>query len=554
MPVVSPSDAGLVAPDPPPLAAPGGQAAGRRAPRSLRLTAAVIAGLFALPLAYLALRSLSSGGYWAATLSATTRTPLLLSVLLASAVSAGAALLGTSAAWLVTRTDVPGRRLWRVLLPLPLVIPSFIGAFSLIAAFAPGGLVLEALAPLGITALPEIRGLPGAIAVLTLLTYPYVYLPVAARLGQLTPSLEEAARLLGRRPREAFFGVVLPQLRPAVLAGTLLVFLYVISDFGAVALLRVETFAVRIFLAYGSFDVPTGLALSLNLGLLAMLVVVIERVVGRHSRRVATGRVVRGLTVPLGRWRIAATAWVAGTVAFALLAPVSVLTYWAARGLLRGSSRASALAADPLALLQPALTTARLSVTAAVIAVVAVLPIAFLVVRYRARTGEVANALVLGGFALPGIALALALTFWTVRSPGLRWLYQTELLLVFAYVVHFGAQALRAAEVAVTSVPRRLEDAARALGAGRWRRLRMVDLPLMLPGLLAGAGLVLLSTMKELPATLLLAPPGVQTLATRIWTSTQDAYLADASLGSLLLIAMSALLTWMLVIRRSEAL
>src|SRR5680860_264278 len=553
MPVASPGDPALaIGESPPPESrhrrGPGG------APLLLRVLTLVVALLFALPLAYLLVRSTTGGGYLAATTSATTRTPLLLSLVLAGAVSAGAALLGTSTAWLVSRTDVPGRKLWRVLLPLPLVIPSFIGAFSLIAAFAPGGLVLRALSPLGITSLPEVRGLPGAIGVLTLLTYPYVYLPVAARLGQLTPSLEEAARLLGRRPRQVFFGVVLPQLRPAVLAGTLLVFLYVISDFGAVALLRVETFAVRIFLAYGAFDVPTGLALSLNLGLLALLVVVLERLAGRRSLRVATGRVVRGLTVPLGRWRPVATAWVGGTVTFALLAPVSVLTYWAGRGLLRGSSRASSLAADPTALIGPALTTARLSITAAVVAVVAVLPVAYLVVRHRNRTGEVANAVVLSGFALPGIALALALTFWTVSSPALRWVYQTEALLVFAYVVHFGAPALRAAEVAVTSVPPRLGDAARALGAGRWRRLRAVDLPLMLPGLLAGAGLVLLSTMKELPATLLLAPPGVQTLATRIWVSTQDAYLADASLGSLVLIALSALLTWVLVIRRSDAL
>lgn len=554
MPVASPAESPLLVGEP---SAPQPECNRRRrdtAPLLLRGATVAVAVLFAMPLAYLLIRSTTVGGYLDATMSATTRRPLLLSLALATAVSAAAALLGTSTAWLVTRTDVPGARLWRVLLPLPLVIPSFIGAFSLVAAFAPGGVVLRALQPLGVTSIPEVRGLPGAVMVLTLLTYPYVYLPVAARFGQLAPSLEEAGRVLGRTPRQTFFSVVLPQVRPAVLAGTLLVFLYVISDFGAVALLRVETFAVRIFLAYGSLDVATGLALSLNLGVLALLVVVLERLSGRRSLGLPTRRSARGLVVPLQRWRPLGTAWVAGTVAFALLAPVSVLMYWAGRGLLRGSSRASAVAADPSALIEPALTTARLGITAAALAVVAVLPVAYLVVRYRERTGEVANAVVLGGFALPGIALALALTFWTVRSPALRWLYQTEALLVFAYVVHFGAQALRAAEVAVTSVPAGLEDAARALGAGRWRRLWAVELPLMLPGLLAGAGLVLLSTMKELPATLLLAPPGVETLATRIWTSTEDAYLADASLGSLVLIALSALLTWTLVIRRSDAL
>jgi iron(III) transport system permease protein len=124
---------------------------------------------------------------------------------------------------------------------------------------------------------------------------------------------------------------------------------------------------------------------------------------------------------------------------------------------------------------------------------------------------------------------------------------------VFAYVVHFGSQALRAAQVAVAAVPARLDDAARTLGAGRVRRLLTVELPLALPGLLAGGGLVLLSTMKELPATLLLAPPGFETLATKIWNATEDAFLADASLAALLLLLLSGVLTWLLVVRRGDA-
>jgi len=107
--------------------------------------------------------------------------------------------------------------------------------------------------------------------------------------------------------------------------------------------------------------------------------------------------------------------------------------------------------------------------------------------------------------------------------------------------------------VAVAAVPSRLDDAARTLGAGRLRRLRTVDLPLATPGLLAGAGLVLLSTMKELPATLLLAPPGFETLATRIWNATEDAFLADASLAALALLLLSGVLTWFLVVRRGDA-
>lgn len=183
-----------------------------------------------------------------------------------------------------------------------------------------------------------------------------------------------------------------------------------------------------------------------------------------------------------------------------------------------------------------------------------VAPIAYLTARYRSRAGDAANAVVVGGFALPGLALALALAVVTLGAPSpIGRLYQTLPLLVFAYVVHFGAHALRTSQVAVAGVPRAVEDAARVLGAAGIARFVRVELPLMAPGLFAGAGLVLLSSMKELPASLLLAPAGFQTLAMKIWGATESAMFADAGLASLVLILVSGVLTWALVIRRGEA-
>ena len=156
-------------------------------------------------------------------------------------------MVGTGLAWLTVRTDLPGRRIWRILAPLPLVFPSFVGATALLAGFATGGLIEELLSPFGIDALPSVRGYRGAWLVLTLFTYPYVYLPVAARLSSLPPSLEESARLLGRSPWSVFRTVVLPQTSPAIWAGALLVFLYAISDFGAVALLGYDTLTEQIY-------------------------------------------------------------------------------------------------------------------------------------------------------------------------------------------------------------------------------------------------------------------------------------------------------------------
>jgi iron(III) transport system permease protein len=181
-----------------------------------------------------------------------------------------------------------------------------------------------------------------------------------------------------------------------------------------------------------------------------------------------------------------------------------------------------------------------------------VLPIAFLTVRHRSAVGESANAVIVSGFALPGLVLALSIVFFILQSPFSDRLYQTYALLVFAYAVHFGSQGLRASQVAVGGVPRRLENAAQSLGAGRARRLATVHLPLMRPGLLAGGGLVLLSTMKELPATLVLAPPGTDTLATRIWGATTDGFFAEAGLAALALLALAAVLTYAVTIRPSE--
>ena len=520
------------------------------APWWLQLGGGLIALAFALPLLWLFVRSTSLTGFAGALSFSRGLEPLRNSVVLAVAVSAATAVLGTAAAWVTVRTDVAGARLWRVLLPLPLVVPSFIGAFTLLAAFAPGGL-LDRLLPDAVT-LPRLGGFWGAFGVLTLLTYPYVLLPVSARLRDLPASLEESARLLNRGGWPTFTRVVLPQIRSAVLAGSLLVFLYTISDFGAVQLLRYDTLT-RVIYA-NRLDQATWAALSMQLAVLALAVVMAERVSLRRTHA-APGGGRRGLQLRLERWRWPATAAVGGLAVFSLIAPVSVLVFWALRGLLRGSARAAAVTSDPAALLGPLLNTALAGVAAALVSIVLVLPVAYLTARYRGTAAAGSNAVVVAGFALPGLVVALALASLTLRGPLMfAPLYQTLPLLIFAYTVHFGAQALRAAQVAVAAVPPRVGDAARMLGAGSVRRIVQVEIPLMLPGLGAGAGLVLLSTMKELPATLLLAPAGFTTLATRIWNATEDAFWSDASLASLVLVVLSGVLTWALVIRRFDAL
>ncbi len=511
---------------------------------------AAVAIVFAGPLVYLVYRNIRLGdAARSVLLSDTSLDPLRATVLLAVAVSVSAAVLGTSLAWLTTRTDLPLRRLWRWLAPLPLVFPSFVGAAALRAAFAPGGLLDELLTPLGVEELPTVRGFIGAWVVLTLFTYPYVFLPVAARFASLPPSLEESARLLGRRAPAVFRSVVLPQAAPAIWAGTLLVFLYSVSEFGAVATMGYRTLTTEIFRT-GISNPAKAASLGLVLAAVAVTVVAVERAANRRGHLVepvASGR--RALVVPLGRWRWPALGFVFVALGNALLGPTAVLGYWAGRGLVAGKTVDAASLGD---LGTPALNTALVGLASAALTVAVVLPVAYLTVRYRSRIGSVANALVVGGFALPGLVIALSLVFWVLEAPLVGGLYQSLPILLVAYGVHFGAQAMRAGQVAVASVPRRLGDAASVLGAGRARRLWTIDLPLMLPGLLAGAGLVLLSVMKELPATLLLRPTRLETLSVRIWDAVEAARWAQTGLASLVLVALSAVLTWVLVVRRAE--
>lgn len=520
---------------------------GRRAPGGLLLASLAVAAVFAAPLAHLVWENIQRGTDLIQTLrDEQAFDPLRRTLVLAATVSGVTSVVGTALAWLTIRTDLPLRRLWRAIVPLPLVIPSFVGALALLAAFAPGGLVDEMLSPLGVGSLPRIEGFWGATVVLSLLTYPYVYLPVAARLAALPPSLEESARSLGRSPWGVFRSIVVPQLSGAVWAGGLLVFLYTLSEFGAVQLLHYDTLTRAIY-STRLYQRDVSLALSLVLGLVALAVVIAERRVAR--RRLATEAVAVGRDVhrtPLGAWKAPAAAFVGLVVGIALVAPVAVLLHWTVRGL----AGSAVLRVDRL--VEPAITTGVLGLVTGVVAVAVVLPVAYLTTRYRSRAGDGANALVVSGFALPGLVVALALMSLVLAAPIVDRLYQTYTLLALAYIVHFGSQAMRTGQVAVSGVPRRVEDAARALGAGRVRRLITVELPLMRGGLVAGTGLVLLSTMKELPATLVLRPIGVETLATRVWGAATDGFYAEAGFAALVLLALAGALTGLLTARNLD--
>ena len=248
----------------------------RRPPKALVAVSGAVGLLFIAPFAYVVTQNLRLGADFGEILTdGDTWATLRRSFSLAIFVSVSAAVIGTGLAWTVVRTDVPFKKLLAVIAPLPLVFPSFVGATALISGFATGGLLEQIVEPAGIS-LPELRGFRAAWFVLTLFTYPYVYLPVAARLRHLPRSFEESGRILGRSPAEVFGTIVWPQIRTATSAGALLVFLYTISDFGAVELLRYDTFTRKIY-ANQLADRGTAMAFSLMLGIIALAVVAAER-------------------------------------------------------------------------------------------------------------------------------------------------------------------------------------------------------------------------------------------------------------------------------------
>lgn len=516
----------------------------RRPPLPLTAAAVTVVGLTLLPLVYLVVRATSGGREaWSVLTRRGTAELLLDTGGLVATVTVAAVVLGVALAWLVTRTDLPGRRALGIAAALPLVIPSYVAALSLLGAFGPRGLLQQLLAgPFGIERIPEIYGFPGAVVALTLSTYPYVYILTAAALRNADPALEEASASLGRSPLATFSRVTIPVVRPAVAAGGLLAALYALADFGAVSLMQYTSLTRAIYLQYRSlFDRTPAAILALVLIALTGIVLALEarsRRAGRyHTLGPGAARPAR--LVPLGRWRWPAFGAFTLTVLLFLGVPLTVLGYWLERAIsLRG----------PLELpWGPALGSLTTATAAAAAAAVAALPIAILAGRHRTRFTATLERLAYMPNALPGIVIALSLVFFGARyaSP----VYQTLGLLLFAYVVRFLPEALAGSSSALAAIDPKVEEAARGLGRSRLGVLLTVTLPLARSGILAGAALVFLSTMKELPATLLLRPIGFESLATEIWKETAVGAYSQAALPALSLIALSAPLVLVLVTR-----
>ncbi|MCA0900602.1 ABC transporter permease [Microbulbifer agarilyticus] len=428
----------------------------------------------------------------------------------------GSVLIGVPLAFVTAYVQFPMRRLWLVILAAPLAIPSYIGAFTIYAAFGRGGEIHNLL---GIP-LPAMDGLLGASLVMILYSFPFVMLTTRASLLSLDASLVNAARTLGMSLGMSLLRVVLPRVATGIAAGGLLVALYTLSDFGTPAIMRLDTFTRVIFVEYNAFGLSQAAMLSLQLLAIVGLVLFLESRV-RGSRE----KPGRHLTLwPNGwqRWLIGVA--VSPVILLAVVLPLAIFAVWLAR---EGSAGFD---------LRYAWNSVHASFLAAVCAVVLAIPVAHAAIAGRA--GRIMERVTYFGFGVPGIVMGTALVYVGLKLP---FLYQTLGLLVLCYVLRFLPLAVSSVRSTAEGLDSSLVKAARVLGASPREAFQRVTLPLTMRGMIAGAALVFLEAMRELPATLMLGPTGFETLATYLWRVYEAGYFGRAAIPGLLLVLMSAL-------------
>ncbi len=480
------------------------------------MAGATVALLALVPLGYVVSASVAIGPTDLWQLLARPRIGELLrnTVTLALACMAATAVLGVALAVLVERTDLPARRMWHGLLVAPLAVPAFVNGYAWVSLDS------------------SVNGFTGAFLVVTLSYYPLVYLPVVAVLRRLDPALEESAWSLGHSRTHSFRSVVLPQLRPALLGGALLVGLHLLAEFGALSLLRFPTFTTAIYDQYGStFNGSAATAMAGVLVLLCLFLLLAElRLRGdRRYARLGRGAARMSAPAPLGPARWPLVGAVGAVVVLAVGVPAFSLVRWLAVG---------TSTEFPLGELGSALaSTVSLALAGALVTTVAAVPVVWLAVRHRGWASTLIERSTYVANALPGIVVGLALVVASLRLVPV--VYQTAALLVVAYTILFLPRAVVTVRAGLEQAPVVLDDVAHSLGVGPLQTARRVTLPLIAPSLGAGAALVFLAISTELTATLMLSPIGTRTLATEFWSASSELRYGAASPYALLLVLVS---------------
>ncbi|SIQ63627.1 iron(III) transport system permease protein [Alkalispirochaeta americana] len=507
-----------------------------RAPFLLYLPPGMIALAMVVPLGYLLLRTLEADPGHLADLIWRGRSWILLrnTLQLTAAVVAGTTAISLPLAWLLTRTDLPGAKTITIAAVLPLAVPGYVMAYALLSLGGQNGLAASLGFPL-----QRLSGLAGAATALTLYAFPYTFLNLRSAFLSLDPGLEEAARSLGYSPWRVFLRVTLPLIMPGLIAGSLIVSIYTLGDFGAVALMRFEVFSFAIYTQYASaFDRSYAAALALMLMALTALPLALEAwfLKNRHLARVGSGVSRQVNRVSLGWWMPGALLFVGAILMASVGLPALILLHWMRLQ-------------PPWGELPRVITAFGNSVSAALpaalVAVAAAVPLAYLRVRYPSGWSRAAERIAFTGYAVPPLALGLAMVFFSLRAvPGL---YQTRTLLVITYGLNFLALAIGPIRNALMAAPRNLEEAARSMGRSPAAAFFLALFPLLRKGIFAALTLVFVMVMKELPLAVLLAPTGFTTLSTAVFSRTSEALLAEAAPYAAAIVLFSSLFVGLMI-------
>jgi iron(III) transport system permease protein len=492
----------------------------------------VIAGIGVIvPLFYLLMRAFEADTAELVSILFRERTLRLFlnTVALTAGVLITTVLFSLPLAWLTTRSDIKLPSVFTLLGVLPLAIPGYVMAYAFLGLTGPYGTI----AALTGFVIPRPSGYLGALASLTFYLTPYLYVNVRSALYGFDPALEETARSLGYSPFKVFLKTVIPQLRPSLYAGGLLVSLHVLGDFGAVSLMRFETFSYALFVQYtAAFDrtYAAWLALILIFITLCLLFVDARLLSGLRLYRSGRGAHRRFAHMPLGKWKIPAYLFLIGLATVSLFAPVGAILYWMFSG--PDQFRLEFL----LPALRGSLTA---SIPSSVFAAFLALPLAYIGVRFPSPLSRTLERVAYVGYAVPPLAFALSLVFFALQTAP--FLYQTLFLLIYAYTLHYLAEAIGPIRSALHQIPPQIEEAARSFGYNRRKAFVKATLPLLRKGIIASMSFVFLSAMKELPLTFILSPIGFETLALNVWSYTMEAMFPEAAPFALGIVVVSAI-------------
>ena len=458
---------------------------------------------------------------------------------LAMLVAAGCFVLGVSAAWWVARREFPGRRLAVWLMVMPLTIPTYVFAHIYTELLEDRGWLGQLWLSLFGTVPPELFNIAGVTFVLTLAGFSYVFLLVQDALSRSQQDLEEAARIQGARPSQVFWRVNLPLLRPAIAAGLAVVVLHVLSDFGAVSMLRFQTFTLSIYLQMNSrFDFNAAAGLSLVLVSLSLTFLVLERFFRNRQRYYGSGKAKRiSARRATGFETLMIWFWLGLITLFAVILPVLWMMVWSWHAWVHDLITTQFWGYVGNSML--------VSVAAATVTIIAALPVALYHAHERSLLSQSFLHASSVGFVLPGPVIALGMLAFVLAYLPL--LYGGMLVLILAMVVRFLPLAIHAQESAAQQLTPSIEQAARNLGARSWERLRRVTLPMIRGGIISAWVLVFIDTLKELPATLILRPTGFDTLPVRIWIEASEEMLELAAPAALMLVLGTLPILWFLI-------